>query len=128
MILLDTCVLFWLEEDPEKISQPARELIGNPGNLCFASSISSLELGLKVAGNLLKLPLNPGEWVQEVCSRRSITELKVDFRVAGSSALLPWIHRDPFDRILIASALQHSLILVTPDPVISRYPQIKVCW
>jgi PIN domain nuclease of toxin-antitoxin system len=128
MILLDSCVLFWLEQDPAKISAPAKQALTLPGALCFASSISALEIGLKVRRGQLRLPLPPGDWLQEVCSRRSIAELPVDFAVAASSASLPVIHKDPFDRILIATAMAHALTLVTPDSCIPQYPNLKTLW
>ena len=128
MMLLDTCVLFWLEYDRTRISAGASEAISAAESPCFASSVSALELGLKVARGKLKLPLSPGEWLREVCRRRSITEIPVDFRIAGESALLPRLHDDPFDRILIATARQRSLRLVTPDGLISQYPNTRVLW
>lgn len=128
MILLDTCVLFWLEHDPGRISPEAAKAIRTPTTACFASSISALELGLKIARGKLKLPLPPGEWLREVCQRRGIEEIQVDFSIAGESALLPRIHDDPFDRILIATAVQRSLRLATPDGHISQYPGLAVLW
>lgn len=105
-----------------------REAIRAPTTACFASSISALELGLKVARGKLKLPLSPGDWLREVCQRRSIGEIQADFSIAGESSLLPRIHDDPFDRILIVTASQRSLRLVTPDGQISRYPNLGVLW
>jgi len=128
MILLDTCVLFWLEHEPERISPAAIEALRMPTTACFASSISALELGLKVARGKLKLPLPPGDWLREICRHRGIGGIPVDFSIAGESALLPRIHDDPFDRILIATAVQRSLRLVTPDSHISKYPGLDVLW
>lgn len=128
MILLDTCVLFWLEHEPDRISAAAAEVIRRPATACFASSISALELGLKVARGKLELPLPPGDWLREVCQRRNIREIQVNLSIAGESALLPRVHDDPFDRILIATAIQHSLLLVTPDGHMSRYPGLTFLW
>ena len=128
MILLDTCALFWLEHDPDRISERAKQAISDPGVRCFASSISALELGLKVARGHVKLPLAPGAWLREVCLRRQIVELPVNFDVAGASALLPPIHKDPFDRILIATAIERALTMVTPDTFIRQYPDLQILW
>lgn len=128
MILLDTCALFWLEHDPERLSPAARSAIASLQSPCFASSISALELRLRVARGKLELPLSPDEWLQEVCRRRAIAEIPVDFSIAGRSALLPRIHDDPFDRILIATALEKSFRIVTPDKLIFRYGEIEVIW
>ena len=128
MILLDTCVLFWIEQQPDRISAATKQAIAAPVTPCFASSFSALEIGLKVARRLLRLPLDPGEWLREICSRRNISEIPVDFEIAGISALLPPVHKDPFDRILIATAMKHSLTLVTPDQFILLYPNLKTLW
>jgi PIN domain nuclease of toxin-antitoxin system len=128
MILLDTCVLFWLEQKPDKISRAARQALADPATPCFASSISALELGLKVACKRIELPMEVAAWLREVCSRRAIVELPVLFEIAGADAVLPAIHKDPFDRILIATAMKHNLTLVTPDHFVPQYPNLKTLW
>ena len=128
MILLDTCVLFWLEDNPAAISALARHALADPTTVCFASSISALELGLKVAAGRLKLPLPPAEWLRQVCERRGIIELPVHFGPAGESALLPSLHKDPFDRLIIATALSQNLTIVTSDKMIPQYPGVKTLW
>lgn len=128
MMLLDTSVLFWMEHDPFRISETARKAIAPAEARCFASSISALELGLKAARGLIKLPLEPENWLDEVCTRRQIEEVPVDFGIAGTSAKLPPIHKDPFDRIIIATALRLGLTIITPDEAIRRYGAVKTLW
>jgi PIN domain nuclease of toxin-antitoxin system len=128
MILLDTCVLFWLEQEPSAISAAVRDALAAPAAACFASSISALELGQKVSRNLLKLPLPTAAWLHEVCARRDIVEIPVDFEIAAASAALPLIHRDPYDRLLIATAMRHKLAIATPDTAIPRYPNLRTLW
>jgi len=128
MILLDTCVLFWLEQDPGRISEPAKQAIARSTTALFASSISALELALKVGRGWMQLPMPPAAWLREVCLRREIRELPIDFEVAALSALLPPVHKDPFDRILIATAVRHSLTIITLDQMICRYPNLRTLW
>jgi PIN domain nuclease of toxin-antitoxin system len=128
MMLLDTCVLFWLEQAPKQISAAVTAELSRLDLPVFASAISAFELGLKVRQGLIKLPLSTGPWVREVCRRRHITLLAIDEEIAGLSTELPAVHRDPCDRFLIASALANRLILATPDPKIREYPNLKTLW
>jgi PIN domain nuclease of toxin-antitoxin system len=128
MILLDTCVLFWLELGPERISPKAREAMLAQGAQLFASAVSAFELGLKVRAGEITLPMPTGKWVREVCERRGIRVLPLDEEAAGFSATLPMLHRDPCDRFLIATAQLAGLALVTPDDKIRLYPNLKVIW
>lgn len=128
MILLDTCVLFWLEQSPEAIGAAVAGQLANPELPVFASAISAFELGLKVRRKQLELPLPAGPWVGEVCRRRGILLLSLDTELAGASTELPAIHRDPCDRFLIATAQARNLTLATPDENIRRYPSLKTLW
>jgi PIN domain nuclease of toxin-antitoxin system len=128
MILLDTCVLFWLECDLCKISERAAEALRRSDAVLYASAISAFELGLKVRDKLIDLPLPVGDWVGEVCRRRGIRLLPIDAATAGRSTELPLIHRDPCDRFLIAAAQLAGLRLATPDEMIHQYPSIDVIW
>ena len=128
MILLDTCVLFWLELGPERISSKAREAMQAPTAQLFASAISAFELGLKVRSSEIALPMPVGKWVREVCERRGIRVLPVDEEAAGLSTMLPLLHRDPCDRFLIATAQLACLTIVSPDDKICQYPNLKVIW
>ncbi len=128
MMLLDTCVLYWLEQSPDRITSTAGTALADTTKGCFASGISALEIGLKVASGTIRLPLTAGEWMHQICHRRGIVEIPVTFEIAGNSASLPPLHRDPFDRILIATALEHGLTLLTPDRHIAQYPGLKTLW
>jgi PIN domain nuclease of toxin-antitoxin system len=128
MMLLDTCVLFWLEHDPQAISTAVARSLKADDIAVFASAISVFELGLKVRDGQLRLPLPVAEWVGELCRRRQITVLPVNEAVAGLSTELPPIHRDPCDRFLIATAQLRRLRLATPDQTIRRYPNLQTIW
>jgi PIN domain nuclease of toxin-antitoxin system len=128
MILLDTCVLFWLECEPGRISPAVSHAFRGSSALLHASAVSAFELGLKVRDGQLRLPLPTGEWVREVCSRRGIRLLPLDAIAAGRATELPLLHRDPCDRFLIATAQLAALTLVTPDEKIRQYPDLMVLW
>lgn len=128
MILIDTCVLFWLECDPGKLSSTAKYALGAPNTRIHASAISAFELGLKVRNQQLKLPIPISAWISEICIRRGIRLLPIDAVIAGRSTELPLIHKDPCDRFLIATALTFDLRMITPDASIKKYPDLKVIW
>lgn len=128
MILLDTCVLFWLECDPGRISNRAEEVLRRPDAVLHASAISAFELGLKVRDHQIELPLPAGDWVSEVCRRRGIRLLPIDAATAGRSTELPPIHHDLCDRFLIATAQLAELRIATPDETIRQYPGIDTLW
>jgi PIN domain nuclease of toxin-antitoxin system len=121
-------VLLWLAADPSAISEEARALIlGAPGGLAV-SSISAFEVGQKAAAGKLSLPMPVDKWFAAMLESHALRELPVSGVIAARATLLPAIHRDPFDRLLIATAQHHRLALLTPDPVIAKYPGLKVRW
>ena len=63
-----------------------------------------------------------------ICSRNDLPILPIDAAIAAASTELPDLHRDPFDRLLVATALERRLVLVTPDQTISQYPTLQTLW
>lgn len=99
-------------------------------NVCFLSAISTWEIITK--NRLGKLDVDTQGQALDVFLRDSrvlheLETLGMDEPSVGRAVNLPDIHRDPFDRILICQAIEHQLVLVTPDPHIQRYP-IKTVW
>ena len=128
MILLDTCVLLWLAADPSAISAPAAQLMAGTREGLFVSAISAFEIGQKAAARKLFLPSPVDEWFATILERRGLREIPVSGVIAARATLLPAIHRDPFDRLLIATAQTHQLKLLTPDPTIANYPDLETYW
>lgn len=127
-MLLDTCTLLWLAGDPASLSAPARAAIADaPGLLCV-SAISALEIGVKVRKGKLELPLPPEEWWALALRTHDLTEVEVDGDPGVASAALPPLHRDPADRIIVATALAMGLPVLTPDRHIAAYPGVEVRW
>jgi len=120
-LLLDTHLLLWTARDSPKLSTAARDLIGDPENTRYVSVISLWEVAIK--GSLGRSDF---QWDVRSLRRgmrdRAFVELAVDGAHAVAIALLPGIHRDPFDRMLVAQAMVEGLTLITADPVLGSYP------
>jgi len=115
--LLDTHTLIWALENNPTLSTGAREAIVDGKNLVFVSAVSIWEITIKNAIGKLKTPDN---LIEEVELHR-FTKLNIDFVHARLAGRLPDIHKDPFDRMLIAQAITEKLILVTRDQTIPKY-------
>jgi PIN domain nuclease of toxin-antitoxin system len=120
-LLLDTHVLLWTIAESRRLSAAARALIGEPDNELTFSSVSLWEVAIK-AGR------GRDDFRIDVSSlRRSLfdngyTELPITSAHAAALGGLPPIHRDPFDRMLVAQAIVEGLTLVTSDPAVAKYP------
>lgn len=126
--LLDTCTFLWMTQDPRKLPLVVREVLSNQNSSIFVSSVTAWELGLKVAKNKLQLPQPMSHWFPAVCQRNEVWEIHLTGALAAASTELPPIHADPFDRILVTTALAHHLTILTPDQLISCYPNVKTLW
>ncbi len=128
MLLLDTCGLLWLAADPSRLSDRARDLVrANPAAL-FISAITAFEIAVKFRKGKLRLALPPEAWIQRALDHHGIRELPISWQIAARSALLPPLHADPADRMIVATAEAHSLLILTPDPLIAAYPGARVAW
>lgn len=128
MILLDTCTLLWLVSDQKKLSEHAIQIIRESIGTIFVSAITAFEIGVKCGKGLLKLPSPPSVWFEEALELHGLVEIPVSSRIALLSCELPAIHKDPVDRMLISTAIEHRLRLITPDTVIDQYPQHVAEW
>ncbi len=116
-LLLDTHTLIWALENNPTLSKNARGAITNGENLVFISAASICEISVKKAMGKLKTPDN----LQEEIELHRFSQLNINFDHAQLAGELPNIHKDPFDRILIAQAMIEKLTLVTRDEVIPQY-------
>jgi PIN domain nuclease of toxin-antitoxin system len=125
-LLLDTCTFLWLAGGAP-LPEDAAEAIRLPANEVFLSAASVWEIVTKYERGRLVLPEPPERLIPAERRLRGVTALDFDEIAALHGRRLPWLHRDPFDRMLIAQAIAHGLAIVTPDPLISQYP-IRVVW
>lgn len=128
MLLLDTHALVWLASDQELLTEHGKARIRKAAGRLFLSAISSLEIALLVKRGRLELPLRPEQFVAESLRHHGIIEIPVDSKIAMAAAALPEIHNDPFDRILVSTAIIHGLDILSKDGVLPRYPGLKVIW
>jgi PIN domain nuclease of toxin-antitoxin system len=117
-LLLDTHVLLWWLSDDRKLAQPAREIIANPDNDVLVSSASAWEISIKAALGRLEIELDSLETAIE---RNGFRPLPIGVRHALAVGRLPNVHRDPFDRMLVAQAKVEELRIVSHDRVFERY-------
>jgi PIN domain nuclease of toxin-antitoxin system len=127
-LLLDTCALLWLAGDRSKLSPKAAAAILGNAPLAF-SAISALEIQRLHELGQMKIPGgNAEEWLESLARSYRLEEWPIDAATAALSARLPPIHKDPCDRMIIASALRHKASIVTADQIIPSYPKVKICW
>ena len=120
-ILLDTQVWLWMLAAPERLSEPNRALVVAADNELLLSAASAWEIAIKYALGRLRLPEAPGELIPRLMTRTGITPLPVHHRHALHVATLPPLHRDPFDRLLIAQAQLEKLPILTADKSFALY-------
>lgn len=116
-ILLDTHLLLWWLADSPELSALARQIISDRDNTIFLSAVSLWEIWLKVSLGKLRVP----DDFDAKVSDESFESLPLTAAHARQIGSLPWHHRDPFDRILVAQAKSDNLILLTADNHITQY-------
>jgi PIN domain nuclease of toxin-antitoxin system len=121
-LLLDTHVFLWYISADPQLPVAFREAIRDPANEVFLSAASVWEAVIKYALGKLPLPEAPAEYLPRQRGAHCITPLPVEEGAFIHLATLPLLHRDPFDRVLVAQALQHGLTLVTVDDAVRPYP------
>jgi PIN domain nuclease of toxin-antitoxin system len=121
-LLLDTCTFLWLAADDPELSARARDACRDPGNEVFLSALSAWEIAVKHRLGRLPLPESPQHYVASRRAWLQLLPLAFDEAAATHDALLPPLHRDPFDRGLVSQAIINGMTIVTPDPGIARYP------
>ncbi len=126
-ILLDThAFLWWITDDP-KLSELARQIIGNGENTLFLSAASTWEIAIKARLGRLKIPDPPDRFISEQMHQNAIQGLPIQISHTLHVYHLPPHHQDPFDRILIAQAQLEALTLLSSDRLMEKY-ELKVIW
>ena len=119
--LLDTHIFIWWVLDNPKLSENNKAAIANTNNLIYLSSASTWEMIIKSSINKISLPEQADIFIQKQLdlNRFNILDIKIDHTFAILK--LPFIHKEPFDRILIAQAKYEDMILITDDIEIKKY-------
>jgi PIN domain nuclease of toxin-antitoxin system len=125
-LLLDThAFLCWVAASGE-LSRKAKSAIGTARNECLVSVASGWEIAIKVSLGKLRIDGALDRFLPEQLAANGFRPLAIDLKHAARVANLPFHHRDPFDRLLVAQALEEDLAIVTADPVIAKYGVSRV--
>lgn len=126
-LLLDThAFLWWVTASPE-FSRRARDLVADSTNEIFFSAASGWELAIKAGLGRVRLPEDPERFIPTQVAANAFEVLPVHLRHALQVFALPALHRDPFDRMLVAQAIVEGMAILSSDPLIARYP-VEVVW
>lgn len=120
--LLDTQILIWSAIDPSKLNAEVSKILERPESNLVVSSVSIAEMEIKIALGKLELPGSP----TELCKQLAATELELNWKHSSGLASLPPIHKDPFDRLLIAQAIAEDIAFITSDDYILQYPEVRL--
>ena len=120
-LLLDTHLLLWAAIKPDRLSALARSLIENPGNELFFSAASVWEIAIKSGLGREDFDVDP-RLMRRGMLDNGYSELPVSSQHAVAVNSLPAIHKDPFDRMLVAQSMVEGITLLTSDPVVAQYP------
>lgn len=120
-LLLDTHILLWAAGEPERLPAAARALIESPEHQLVFSAASLWEVTIKRGLGRPDFAADP-RLLRRGLLDNGYTELPITSEHALAVDVLPQLHRDPFDRILVAQATVEGMVLVTADPVVQSYP------
>lgn len=130
MILLDTHAWWWALSEPDNLSTLAQKQIGQTlsGQHCVAS-ISLWEFGMMAQRKRVQLKITPQEWLDHALHTERTQVLPISSDIALDSCNLPGeFHKDPADRLIVATARYYDLALVTKDEKIRNYPHVRTVW
>jgi PIN domain nuclease of toxin-antitoxin system len=126
-VLLDThCFLWWISEK-EKLNREATRIIARGENTVYFSAASAWEIAIKTSIGKLGLPPPPRSFVPAQVAEQGMTPLPIDQVHALHAGTLPLLHKDPFDRLLVAQARIEDLPILTADRKLLPYG-VKVIW
>jgi PIN domain nuclease of toxin-antitoxin system len=126
--LLDTHVFLWWSLEPDKLPSEVLDELRDPKNRVVFSTVCSWEAQIKAGLGKLVLEEPLRKIVERELSRNQWEVLPVTLEHTWRLESLPPLHRDPFDRLLVAQALVENLSLVTRDPLLPPYPDLRTFW
>ena len=122
-LLLDTHILLWALQGSERLAVGARSDLQDPGNEILFSSASIWEIAIKASLGRGDFGVEPAD-ILRAATDIGFAELPVHSAAALLVARLPWHHRDPFDRLLVAQAISEPAVLFTADSRLEPYSEL----
>ncbi|QPC82805.1 type II toxin-antitoxin system VapC family toxin [Phototrophicus methaneseepsis] len=119
--IIDTHTFLWFINDHVSLSSAAKEIIQQSDNAIYLSIASVWEMAIKVSLNKLEMPSPFSDFIENQLIENSIGLLHIKTDHTGIVATLPFYHRDPFDRIIIAQAIHEGYSIVSKDAVFDQY-------
>ena len=126
-VLVDTFPFIWLVSEPTKLSRKAKETFGDDTNEFFLSDASVLGLSLKYNDGSLEMPSNPRSWIKEQVKLWNFNSIGITRECCFRISEMPYHHDDAIDRMLVATALEEEMPLLSDTPEIQKYP-ISIIW
>lgn len=120
-LLLDTRLLLWAALFPERLPEKAGRLMNDATNMLYFSTVSIWEISIKLSRPRKDLAIDVQEWRAGMLDN-GYQELGINSLHAMDVRNLPDLHKDPFDRLLLAQAMRENLTLVTADELLASYP------
>ena len=125
--LLDTHAFIWMDTDVSRLSPTAVGYFNDPGCTILLSVVSVREVAIKTATGKLALSADIDRVIRDIQNRNPLRLLPIELSHALAVRSLPQVHRDPFDRMLVAQAIVEGAVLLTADPLIRQYP-VRADW
>lgn len=125
--LLDTSILLWSLNEPEKLNDKALQVLENGKEELYLSAASAWEIAIKSAAGRLRLHEPPESFVPKRMTALGLRPLHITHHHALNISVLPLHHQDPFDRVLISQAIVEDMILMTTDHMFSKY-SVQTFW
>jgi PIN domain nuclease of toxin-antitoxin system len=130
VILMDTHVWWWALNEPNRLSEKARSLIQKtPPAHRGISAISIWEFAMMACRGRIELSVSPKSWLDQALARTGIRVIHLNPEIALESCILPGkFHKDPCDRMIVATARFSNCVLITADEKILSYPSVNSVW
>ena len=126
-ILLDTHIFLWALNEPNRLGEKTKSLLKNRDNRLYFSAASSWEISIKAGLGKLPLPEPPDKYISSRMASLKIVPLDVKHYHTFTVHKLPFYHKDPFDRLLIATAIAENINLMSADKKFCNY-EVNLIW
>lgn len=119
--LLDTHVFLWWVNEDRRLPEHVRSVIEDNENDIYFSAVSAWEIAIKAHLGRIELKVDPQLFITNQLEANRFRQLSIDIRHALGVFALPPVHRDPFDRLLVAQAIIENLVVLSQDSFIKQY-------